>query len=416
MLPQNNALTTLRHRGFRMLWFGQLWSWLGMMMSQIVLSWQVWQMTGSAFDLAMVALARAVPFLVLSFVGGTVADTLDRRRVLIISQAALALITVALAYMTATETISMPAIYILALLLGGLNAFEAPARQAMVPNLIPREELPRALTMVAALRQSATIIGPAVGGVMIAQVGIWPTHAASAAAYVVSIGFIILLGRVPQAAVERNGDRWRQMLGGLTLARRDRIILTVFLLDFSVIFFAGARSIMPVFATDVLNVGPEGLGLLTAAPAAGALVSAAILTTMGDFGANLRVAVISWVLFGLFTIFFGISSIFWLSLVFLFIMGALDVVGEIVRNTIVQLRTPDELRGRILGLQMVFTNGGPRLADVKAGLLADAIGPMAAVAIGGALAIVATLALVAPRSVRQLAGGQLAAPPEPPQP
>ena len=188
------------------------------------------------------------------------------------------------------------------------------------------------------------------------------------------------------------------------------------MLDFSVIFFAGARSIMPVFATDVLNVGPEGLGLLTAAPAAGALVSAAALTTMGDFGANLRIAVASWLLFGLFTIFFGVSNIFWLSLVFLFIMGALDVVAEIVRNTIVQLRTPDELRGRIMGLQMVFTNGGPRLADVKAGLLADAIGPMAAVAVGGALAIVATLALVAPRSVRQLAGGQLSAPPEPPQP
>lgn len=188
-----------------MLWFGQLWSWLGMMMSQTVLSWQVWQLTGSAFDLAMVALARAVPFLVLSFAGGTVADTLDRRRVLIISQTALALLTVALTYMTATETISMPAIYVLALLMGGLNAFEAPARQAMVPNVIPRQELPRALTMVAALRQSATIIGPDAGGVMIAQLGIWPAHAASAAAYAVSVVFIILMGRVPQAVSERDG-------------------------------------------------------------------------------------------------------------------------------------------------------------------------------------------------------------------
>ena len=388
-----NALTTLRHRNFRLLWFGQLTSSIGQQMQQVAIAWHLFEMTDSTLQVGLVGAFGIAPFLVLSFVGGTIADRFERRRIMMITQS----ITMINAFLLFTATIggviSPGLIYTITFVSGMSRAFDGPARQSLIPNLVPREDLANALTMNTMLRQCATIVGPGVGGLVLGIFGVAAAYAVNAVLTVAIIGALFLMKDVP--VPQRLRARSLEMaIGGLKYVRGEPVVLSILCLDWLVNLLGSMRVLMPVYARDVLEVGPGGLGLLYAAPAAGALTGALILGAIGMRWRHPGIILGICAGFGLFIVGFAVSTYFPLSLLMLFGTGVMDVIGEVVRTTIVQLRTPDELRGRVTSLTIIFTNGGPQLGQLQGGAIASAFGPVAAALFGGAGVLLSTAVFV----------------------
>ena len=378
----SHALTVLRHRDFRLLWFGQLVSSSGQMMQTVALAWHVFELTDSTFQVGLLAFCNFVPFMTLSFVGGAVADQVNRKRVLLVTQTASMTATLALVTVTVADVVTAPMLFGFAVIVGATRAFDAPARQALIPNLVPREELASALTLNTMLRQIATTVGPGVGGLLIGLAGVATAYAVNAVTFVAVLVALLLMGPVPQVA-RAAGSRVRLMLGGLRFATSERIVLLLLSFDFLVVILGSTEALMPAFARDIMEVGPEGLGLLYAAPAVGAIVGALVLGALGTGWRHVSIVLFVGAVFGLCVLGFGLSTLFPLALLFLFVSGLVDVIGEVMRATIIQLRTPDEVRGRVTALSSIFTGGGPQLGQLYSGTIASFMGPAGAAVIGG---------------------------------
>jgi MFS family permease len=399
---RGGAWRVLRHRDYRLLWFGQIVSAAGSQMQLVATAWLVYELTGSAVQLGLLGLFRAVPVMALSMVGGTFADTLDRRRLLVVTQTVLMLLAAILAITTWNGSISMPLIYTITVLAGATNAFDNPARSALVPNLVPREELAGALTLNVTTFQLAQIVGPAIGGFLIAAVGVQGVYAIDAASFGAVIAALLLMrGTIaaptePRPAPQRS---LRTLLEGFIFVRRNSLIFSVMMLDFLATLFGTVTSLLPVYAKDVLHVDERGLGLLLAATSAGAMAASLVLSTRGRIQHQGRTLLFAVALFGLSLIGFGLSNIFWLSLFLLACEGAADTVSMVLRGAILQLATPDELRGRTTAVHMTFAMGGPQLGQLRGGILASWIGPAGAVVSGGiaVVAVVAAMATLVPK-------------------
>lgn len=394
---RGGAWRVLRHRDYRLLWFGQIVSSAGSQMQIVATGWLVYNLTNSAVQLGLLGLLRAIPVMVLSMVGGTFADTLDRRRVLIVTQTILLALSAVLAFTTWQGSVTMPLIYTFTVLAGATNAFDNPARAALIPNLVPREELTGALTLNVTTFQLAQIVGPTIGGFVVAVAGAQGAYAVDAVSFLAVIAALVAMRQgtaaVAAAARPAAGRGLGALVEGFVFVRRNGLIFSVMLLDFLATLFGTVQSLLPVYARDILHVGPQGLGLLYAATSAGAMGAALVLSARGRIrsqGATLLVAV---ALFGLCLVGFGLSQVFWLSLLFLAGEGAADTVSMILRGSILQLATPDELRGRTTAVHMTFAMGGPQLGQLRGGLLAGWIGPAGAVVSGG-LAVVAVVAAI----------------------
>lgn len=394
---RGGAWSTLRHRDYRLLWLGQIVSLAGSQMQVVATGWLVLQLTDSAFQLGLLGLLRALPVMILALVGGTIAD-LFARRLLLITQTILLLIAAVLAVTTATGTVSMPLIYALTAAAGATNAFDNPARQSLIPNLVPREELTAALTLNITTFQLGQIVGPLIGGIVVASSGAQGAYAIDALSFVaVLIALLLMRARLAPAGGERAavGKGFGAILEGFIFVRRNGIILSVMLLDFLATLFGSVQSLLPIFARDVLHVGAAGLGPLYAATSAGAMVAALLLSTRGSIRVQGPVLLVSIGLFGLCLVGFGLSHVFWLSLLFLAGSGAADTVSMVLRGSILQLATPDELRGRTVAVHMAFAMGGPQLGQLRAGLVATLIGPLGAAATGGVACIATVVAIAA---------------------
>jgi MFS family permease len=401
-----HALTVLRHRDFRLLWFGQLISTTGQQMQTVTLAWHLFNLTDSTFQVGLIGLFGILPFLVLSFIGGAVADRVDRKRVILATQTATMATTLVLTGATIAGIVTPALIYAVAFVTGATRAFDAPARQALIPNLVPRNELANALTLNTMLRQMATIFGPGVGGLIVGFAGVAAAYAINGLTFLAVIGALLAMGPVSTSfdistsGLRSQAGRMEQVLGGLRFARGEPVVLSLLSLDFMVTILGSTRALMPAYARDVLGVGAEGLGLLYAAPAVGAVVGALVL---GAFGANWRntwiVLVIS-AAFGACVLGFGLAMSFPVALLFLFGSGLADVFGEVMRATIVQLRTPDEVRGRVTALSVMFTTGGPQLGQLQSGAIASFAGPAGAAVVGGAAVMGLALAFTANRHLR----------------
>jgi len=379
---RGHALRTLRHRNFRLIYLGQLVSAVGGQMQSVALAWHLFVLTNSTFKVGLFGFFSVIPFMVLSFVGGATADRFDRRRVMIVTQTILMGLSLVLVAATLTHQVTSTLIYAIAVASGMARAFDGPARQAMIPNLVQREEIGAALTLNTMLRQMATIVGPGLGGLFLGLAGLAPTYFLNSLSFLAIIGALVIMDPV-QVPARQRGSNWQLALGGLRFVRGEPVVLSILCLDFLVNLLGSLRALMPVFARDILQVGPEGLGFLYAAPAAGAVVGALFLGAMGGRFRHPAIMLLVSGAFGAFTMGFGVSTIFPLSLFCLFGTGLMDVIGEVLRSTIVQLRTPDELRGRVTALTVIFTNGGPQLGQLQSGALASALGPMEAAVIGG---------------------------------
>jgi MFS family permease len=408
------GLVSLQSRDFRYLLTGHFLSLTGTQMQHVAVVWQLYLFTHSPLSLGLLGFFRIAPVVLFALGGGVIADAFDRRRLMLISQTVLALVSLSFALSTYLGWANVYSVYGLTFLAGAAYAVDSPTRQALVPQLVPREHLANALSLNALAWQLGSIIGPPIAGWMLATTGMVPIYIVDSASFLAVIAALLLM---KHRAPARNAAELsiRAALEGLSFIRRSPLILSTMLLDFFATFFGGSMLLMPIFADQVLRVGTRGLGLLYSAQPIGAALAAGALSALRlprRQGLAILVAVAS---YGLAIAVFGLSPYFWLSFFALAWSGASDAVSMVVRVTLRQMLTPDELRGRMTSINMMFFMGGPQLGEVEAGLVAKAFGARISVASGGILCVLAAgvVALLTP-SLRRYTGAEAPASVAPP--
>lgn len=386
-----SPLVALRHRDFRIYFSGQFVSLTGTQMQQAAIAWQVYGLTHSAISLGLIGLFRVIPIVVFSLWGGVMADVVDRRKLLIGTQTFRLLVSIALAVTTLAGAVSVWEIYAFTALAADAVAFDNPARQALVPSLIPRERLTNAVSLSSTSMQVATVLGPSLAGLVIAASSVGAVYVIDALSFVAVLVALVTI-HPPRVAGAVTRVSLEAAIEGLKFVWRTPILLSTMLLDFVATFFGSATALMPIFARDILHVGARGYGLLYAAPSVGAVLAGIAMSVLGGMIVRQgRVMLIAVAAYAVFTIVFGMSTSFALSLAALAGTGASDTVSMILRQTLRQLVTPDELRGRMTSVSMVFFMGGPQLGELEAGVVARAFGAPFSVITGGAAALIATV-------------------------
>jgi MFS family permease len=344
----------------------------------------------AAFQLGMVGIAQFVPLAVLTLITGWTADRVDRRLIARIVLVAEALCAGWLAYLGWHDTTTLPAIYIIAILLGVCRAFANPAIGALAPNLVPAAVLPTAIAASAIAWQVGAIGGPALGGYLYAA-GHWLPYTVSACLFLLAAASMMFIRPIPKTTLDRKANPWRQMIDGLHYVRHNRVVLGAISLDLFAVLLGGATAMLPIYARDILKVGAEGLGHLRAAPALGSAVMAlyfSIRPLKHNVGVKMLFAV---ALFGVCTIGFGLSRWVPLSLVCLAVLGACDMLSVYVRQSLIQIWTPNDMRGRVGAVSTLFISGSNELGEAESGFLAALIGAVPAVVLGGFGAIGVTI-------------------------
>jgi MFS family permease len=312
---------------------------------------------------------------------------------MLMTQGAATLVALTLALVTGRGLITLPLLYALTALGATVGSFDLPARQALVPSLVPREDLANALSLNTAMMQAASIAGPAIGGILIGTLGLTWVYLLNAISFAFVIGALLMMRGVPEdmGPVTREAVSWRSAAEGLRFVFSSPIIRSTMLLDFFATFFSSAVALLPIFAQDILFVGPQGYGWLYAAPAAGAVLMSAAMILLAD-RIRRRGPVLLWAvaIYGLATVGFGLSSSFWLTFSCLALTGVADTVSMVIRSVVRQLETPDRLRGRMTGVNMIFFMGGPQLGELEAGALAQWMGAPFSVISGGIGCLLAT--------------------------
>ncbi|MDD0838661.1 MFS transporter [Curvibacter sp. HBC61] len=371
----------LQQRAFMRFWFTRLAATTGSQMLMVAVGWQMYDLTGSAWDLGLVGLYQFVPALLLTLVAGHVADRVHRARIVAGCVASQALVALILVLGTEGAWISRDWLLGLSVVLGAARAFQMPAQQALTPVLVPPALLPRAMAFASAGMQAAIIGGPALGGVIFVA-GATAVYATCSVLFALGIGLILGV-HYDHAPAPREPVSLGTLMAGVRFIWDRKVVLGAVSLDLFAVLLGGAVALLPIYAKDVLQVGPWGLGLLRAAPAAGALLMSVWLTRWPlerHVGRKLLGAV---AVFGLATLVFGVSTSLWLSLAALAVSGAADMVSVVVRQTLVQLETPDAMRGRVSAVNSVFIGASNQLGEFESGATAALLGPVGSVVLGG---------------------------------
>jgi hypothetical protein len=373
---------------FRRLWSGDLLAACGSQFAAVALPYQVYRQTGSSLQVGLIGLAALGPLLLGSMTAGAIADAFDRRRLLLASQAAQALGCVCLALLAASGQPPLALLYLLAAAMASASSIESPVRNAVIPSLIGLPRVPAAAALGQTVDQVSHIAGPAMAGLLLAGFGITITYAIGAAGF--ALAMVVALGLPPLLPVgEAVAPGWGALMDGLRFAGSQPALLGTFLVDLNAMVFGMPRALFPALAAATFHVGPVGLGLLYAAPAAGALVAALSSGWVGSVvrqGAAVIASVIAW---GAAIAVFGLvpGDLFWLALLLLAVAGAADVISAVFRNTIMQQVAPDSMRGRMSALHIAVVAGGPRLGDAESGLVASVTSVQFSVVSGGLVCI-----------------------------
>jgi MFS family permease len=381
----------LAQRDFGLFWISLLFSGVGSQISAVAIAWQVYEITNSPFQLGLTGLFRALPVMILSIPGGVVADRMDRRWLLIITQALAALLALALALLTASGEIRVWHIYAITFLSGAVGIFDAPARTALIPLLVSAEQLATAYALNISWRQIATLAGPFIGGVVISAFGLSASYFIDAVSFLSVIVCLAFMHARPSPAPETKESALESVRGGFDFIRNNSAILGLMGMDTCVQFFGAYRSMMPVFARDILGTGPTGLGALLGIPALGALLGSGVVMAMGNPRHKGKLIIWVTLLYTAGLICFALSRSLVLSLAVVFLLGAVDAIGETLRDTLIQLMTPDRMRGRVKSFDQVFMSGGVYLGHAQMGTAASLIGVSGALVFGGFLGSVAVL-------------------------
>ena len=407
MPRQFSRMVALRYRDFRFLWFGEMVSTAGMQMQQFAINWHVFEllrgqsftmsvfgnaieMGSEAFGLGLLGLTRVIPVLLFGLVGGLLADRFDRRRIMIAMRILAALVAAGLTVLTLAEQISVGMIYLLTALGAAAIVLDFPARQSMEANLVEARHLSNAISLNMLVMKIATIVGPALAGLLVAQFNIGLVYGISAAGFLAAAASIT---GIRYRGVIAKGARisWRTLALGIRFTFGKRIIVGTMLLDFFATLLASARTMLPIVAGEVLGMGAVGYGLLATAQPVGALLAGLVLSLRSELKRQGVIFLLSVAMYGLATAVFGISTSFILSYIVFALTGAGDIVSSVIRGTIRQLTTPDKLRGRMVSVNMLFFMTGPQLGELRAGLVASIVGAPLAIFSGGLAAALLTL-------------------------
>jgi MFS family permease len=371
----------LRHPPYLFYVWSRCFSRFSSQIAAVAVGWQVYDMTGSAFQLGMVGLVQFLPMLLLVFAGGHAADRYDRRMVVQICQIVQGLVALYLAWGSYGGWLTVPEIFVAVALFGAATAFESPASSALLPGLVPEGTLQKATALTSGTGQLAMICGPALGGFAYAV--------STGLPYALMAGFWVIGGLLNNAikldhpVVAKEPPSFSALFAGVGFVRRNPAILGTISLDLFAVLLGGATALLPIYARDILQTGPWGLGVLRAAPAVGALVMTVVLTR---WSINRRVGMRMFqavIVFGVATAVFAVSELLWLSLLSLLIMGAADTVSVVIRISLVQLATPDDMRGRVGAVNFLFINASNQLGQFESGITAALFGTMPAALLGG---------------------------------
>ncbi|QLI83010.1 MFS transporter [Chitinibacter fontanus] len=369
------------HRPFQAYWLSRIFTAAGFQILAVATAWQMYSITGSALDLGLVGLLEFAPRVLFLLQIGMVADRYDRRLITAATKGAQALAGLILCVLTIRQGMTREVLFALAFLLGTARAFEMPSMQALLPNIVPAALLPSAIAAAASAMQAATIVAPALGGFLFA-IGPAQTYALSALMMLIACILMFVLPKPPPAE-QLASKGLDHLLAGFRYIRDHKDILGAISLDLFAVLLGGATALLPIFASEILKTGPWGLGLLRSAPAVGAITVSVLLAyfpLQRQVGKKMFVAVF---LFGVATIIFGLSSSIWLSLLALVLLGAADMVSMVVRGALVQLETPDHMRGRVSAVNGLFIGASNQLGEFESGLTAHWFGPQVAVVLGG---------------------------------
>jgi MFS family permease len=386
---------SLKHKRFFYLWLGQLISIAGTQMQIWALFWHINQLNKNPIALGGIGLARILPVIIFSLIGGAVADSRNRRTVLFITQSIAALLALTLGLLTQFGQITIWHIYTITALQAVAMAFDGPSRQALVPNLVPAKDLPNAFSMTFTAFQAGSVIGPALSGVAIAFAGQSAVYYFNAFSFISVLMALFMIGDVPQTISEKTaGISMESIREGIRFILSKPVILSTMLLDFVATFFASANTLLPIIATGVLHVGVVEYGYLSAAQAVGAVLAALVISQIKELRTQGRLFLGAVVIFGIATIVFGLTRSLLIAWLALATTGAADGVSTIIRNTIRQLQTPDHIRGRMTSVNQIFFQGGPQLGEMEAGTVAQFFGAPFAVISGGIGSIVGLFLIV----------------------
>jgi MFS family permease len=378
---RNTEHSLLRHPAFLRFWLTRGASGFAFQMLSVAVGWQIYAMTHRAFDLGMIGLVQFAPSVTLALAAGHVADRYERRRVILSCQIIEGLAVALLAAGSFLHWFDENAILTLIFVIGVAKAFEFPSLQALLPGLVPVSLYPRAMASSASAMQSAMIMGPALGGFLYVA-GAWVVYAVSGVLYLAA-AYLMWRLKIERSTVTHKPPTLRSVFAGIAFIRHRPVVLGAISLDLFAVLLGGATALLPIFARDILHTGPWGLGLLRAAPAVGAL-SMGIWLAHSQLKRRIgRTLFISVAGFGLSTIVFALSTSSWLSILALISLGALDMISMVIRSALVQLETPDEMRGRVSAVNAIFINTSNQLGEFESGVTAAWIGTVPAVLLGG---------------------------------
>jgi MFS family permease len=393
-LRERSFFSPFHHRDFCLFWTGSMLSGIGSQFTTVAMAWQIYELTDSALQIGLLGLLRAVPQMLLLLFAGLLADAINRRKLMMFTQTGLFCVSTALALLTFAGKASPHLLYAATIFLAFFTALEQPSRQSMIPNLVPREHLAQSLALQGTQRYVPVIAGPSIAGVVLALFGPEVCYAVDAFSWLAMLSALALL----RTAISEGGG-WRtislsSLREGLGFVWGHGVIFPLMLLDFGATLFGNVRSLFPIYARDILFVGPKGLGLLYSSRAVGSLCAAALVSVSGPVRSAGMWILVGVGLYGVATAVFAYSQVFWISVLMLALCGAGDTISSILRSTINQLTTPDELRGRMSSINSIFTSSGPQLGQFESGLVAAWLGAQLS-ALTGALATLAIVVLVA---------------------
>jgi MFS family permease len=394
---QGDLAAVMRVPAFRRYSISRIAAAMGQSTLQAVIAWQVYALSGSALDLGLVGLVRFAPALALSLVSGAVVDTYDRQRILLGAQVVPALTSALMLGAIVTGQASLPLVYVLVFMVGVASAFEGPARQTMIPALVPRNLFARAMTLNSTLQSLSAVTGPAVAGALIALQGLGLAYAMHLAMVLTSI-IVLAPVRAPRtsSAPSRAGVRPSAVREGLSYLQKQPVVLGAMTLDMFAVLFGGAKALLPIYAVDVLHADAAGYGLLTASLDIGSLIAATLMVALPSPIHTGRALLLSVVAFGLATMGFGLSTWLPLSVLMYAAVGAADQVSVVMRLNTIQLTIPDELRGRVTAVNFVFVNASNQIGGLESGIVASPTTAVFAVVSGG-VACLAVAGVVAAR-------------------
>ncbi len=406
MAEEFQRLAAFRYRDFRLLWTGEMVSTIGSQMQLFAINWHIFELLrgqtftvtllgnefllgAEAFGLGILGLVRVIPIVMFALIGGVLADALDRRMLMVWTRVISAIVAGVLTAFTLSDQIDVNTIYLLTALGAAATAFDSPARQSIVANLVRPEHLGNAISLNTLIFQIATIMGPAVAGLLVAQFNIGIVYGINTATFFVAIVAIFLIKHRGKIST-RSSIGFASLIEGVRFTFGTPIIWSTMLLDFFATLFSSARTMLPIVAGDILGMGAVGYGLLATAQPVGALIAGMVLSLRDEMQKQGIILLVAVAIYGVATALFGISTSFALSYVLFGLTGTADTVSMVIRGTIRQLMTPDELRGRMVSVNMMFFMGGPQLGELEAGIVAAFFGAPFAIFTGGVATVLLT--------------------------